>query len=110
MSPQPKTIDDDAAIPEDVFPRQSHSIDDILWSDPETTLRRPHVAAVSVAASESPAVPSNSAVAIPKVVFSATPSALGSDRVKCLSGDPALIRRPPASGPCVRYRLSHRTA
>ena len=50
MSQQARTIDDDTAIPEDIHPRQSQLVDDILWSDPEKTLRRPHVAVASVAA------------------------------------------------------------
>ena len=63
-----------------------------------------------MAAPESPAVPSNSAVAIPKVVFSAISSAFRSGPVKYRSGDPALIRRALAGGPyCIFHELKCET-
>lgn len=77
----------------------------MLWSDPEKTLRRPRAATVlSVATRKTPtAVPSSSALAIPKVTISGNPKRFCSQRSR-----ETYFRRPrvdeaaptTAGGPC----------
>lgn len=63
------------------------------WSDPEKTGRRPHIAVVGAMTSKVPAVPLDSAVAVPNNCLAANPKRFG-----CSDPRETPCRRPRADG------------